>query len=75
MRGTHLKLDPIDTQISTSFVNPTGPPGGHTTTNNDSKPLNSSMQFNKGMLTPIDHGKLYNNLISNQGNQQSPKSK
>ena len=71
MRATHLKLDPIETQISTSFVNPVGPPGGLTVTNNDSKPLNASVQFNKGMLSPIDSVKLPSSL-NNQTAQLSP---
>lgn len=64
MRATHLKLDPIDTQ---SFVNPTGPPGMNTvTSSNDSKSINASMLFNKGMLSPIDPGKLPSHINGNQ---------
>lgn len=57
MRATHLKLDPIDSQ---SFVNPTGAPGGMNTVTNNPNNVSASMQFNKGMLIPIDPVKLPN---------------
>ena len=42
MRSTHLKLDPIETS---SFVNPTGPPGVMVSSNPDQKIIGQSVQF------------------------------
>ena len=81
MRATHVKLDPIDTN-STSFVNATGPPGMVSVSNANSistqdhpqstKGLNASVQFNKGMLSPIDPNRLPSNVHTQGMNQHSP---
>ena len=83
MRATHVKLDPIDTSGSTSFVNATGPPGLHSVSNANSistqdhpqstKGLNASVQFNKGMLSPIDPSRLPSQVHGASGlNQHTP---
>ena len=58
MRTTHLKLDPIETNTA-NFVSQAGP---QTTTNHkaDQKIIGQSVQFQKGMLSPIDQSQLYN---------------
>ena len=66
LRSTNLKLDPIETG---NFVNPTGPPGIMTSQNADHKMVNQSAQFQKGMLTPIDAGKIHG---GNAGGSNSP---
>eukprot|EP00354_Favella_ehrenbergii_P003126 CAMPEP_0170454918 /NCGR_PEP_ID=MMETSP0123-20130129/3021_1 /TAXON_ID=182087 /ORGANISM="Favella ehrenbergii, Strain Fehren 1" /LENGTH=79 /DNA_ID=CAMNT_0010717813 /DNA_START=1205 /DNA_END=1444 /DNA_ORIENTATION=+ len=48
MRSTHLKLEPIE---SVGFGNPSGM---LTTNGNDPKHVNQSVQFQKGILTPLD---------------------
>lgn len=60
MRTTHLKLDPIDTANS-GFAGVGDP---HTGRNNI---IGVSMQFQKGMLTPIDPTKLPRDMQGNAG--------
>ena len=48
MRSTHLKLEPIE---SVGFGNPSGL---LTTQGADPKHVNQSVQFQKGMLSPLD---------------------